>query len=119
MSPRKPIDQRTEWAFERTLLANERTFIAWLRTGLAVTAASAVVMRLLSAAEPRWLVNTLAIVMALAGVLIVALSAGGYKRMHKELEDIGPGLIPQWLVWILVAALQVSAIAILVLLIIG
>lgn len=119
MTSREPIDQRTGWAYERTLLANERTFIAWLRTGLAITAASAIVMRLLSDVDPRWLVNALAIVMALAGVLIVALSAWGYQRMVKNLHEIAPGLIPQWLVWILVAALEISALAILVLLIIG
>ena len=27
--------QRTEWSEDRTLLANERTFAAWMRTGMA------------------------------------------------------------------------------------
>ena len=113
------IELRTAWAYERTLLANERTFIAWLRTGLAVTAASVIIVRLLSNVEPSWLVNTLAIVMAFSGMMIVALSAWGHQRMDRDLGEIAPGLIPRWLIWILTIALEASAITILILLIIG
>lgn len=34
----KLADTRTQWAEDRTVLANERTFAAWMRTGMASVA---------------------------------------------------------------------------------
>ena len=118
-NPNKLSERRTEWAYERTLLANERTFIAWLRTGLAITAGAAIVARLLANANPGWLVDLLAIVLVLAGTAIIVLSTWGYRKIIMSMSNIAPGIIPLWLVWILVAILQISAIMIFVLFLLG
>ena len=103
---------RTEWARERTLLATERTFMAWLRTGLAITAGGAIVVRLLSGVEPGWLVDVLAIVLVLVGLSIVLLSVWGYQRVLGSYPDTSASIIPAWIVWGLVLALEAAFIGI-------
>ena len=66
----KDLDTTTKWAYERTILANERTYIAWLRTGLAITGGSAIFLRLLGDIEPVWLVNFLTIVVMPIAMLL-------------------------------------------------
>ena len=110
---------RTEMAHERTMLANERTFIAWLRTGLALTAGAAVVTRLLGDFEPAWLVDILAVVLVFTGTGIVLVSAWGYQKVAESMGGEITRLIPSWLVWILVLAIQAAAISIFSLFILG
>jgi putative membrane protein len=65
----------------RTLLANERTFLAWWRTGLtAITAglAAAQVVPKLSGSTNQWAYTTLGAVLAALGV--VALAYGDHRR---------------------------------------
>ena len=37
-SSRSSAERRTDWAEDRTMLANERTFASWMRTGMACIA---------------------------------------------------------------------------------
>jgi putative membrane protein len=112
-------DPKTRWAYERTILANERTYIAWLRTGLAITGGSALFLRLLDGVEPIWLVDFLSIIMGLVGALIVIVSTWGYRKMHRKLDQIDPSFFPNWMVLLIVVALEMAMIAFLVLFLIG
>jgi len=67
--PAEPIDPR--W-----LLANERTLLAWLRTGLALQAAGLAVSEFVSG-PPRWLRGSISGVLIAIGVLVAAL---GYRH---------------------------------------
>lgn len=48
----------------RFSLANERTFLAWIRTALAVLAGAVVLEQFATNIQPRWAVVTLALVLA-------------------------------------------------------
>lgn len=56
-NPRELAVQQTAWASERPRLANERTLVAWLRTGLAVIGFGAIVPRVLDGVKPERLVG--------------------------------------------------------------
>lgn len=62
-------------ATRRTLLANERTFLAWWRTGLTALAAAlaaARVVPVLADAQHRWPYTVVGAVLALLGTLCIA-----------------------------------------------
>lgn len=61
----------------RFSLANERTFLAWVRTALAVLAGALVLDQFAVRHEPRWMLSTLTVVLA---VLAALLSLGAYAR---------------------------------------
>jgi putative membrane protein len=55
------------WADARTRMADERTFAAWIRTGLALVAAGLATTRLLTSVEPQWLVRAMGSILILLG----------------------------------------------------
>ena len=110
--------QRTDWALERTRLSNERTLIAWLRTGLALLGFGAIVPRLLDGIEAQWLVNLLAVLFVLIGTVIVAMGVHAYRQMASVLTD-AEQVIPWPVIAILAGAFEVAAITILILFILG
>jgi putative membrane protein len=73
----------------RFSLANERTVLAYLRTALALDAAALAVARFLTAG-PGWLSATLAIVLALAGLLTGAAAISRFRRVQAAMERDGP-----------------------------
>ena len=65
----------------RFSLANERTFLAWIRTALALLAGGVVLEQFATRMEPRIAVVALAVVLA---VLAALLSAGAYSRWKSN-----------------------------------
>ena len=81
--PRAPLDPRD--FSRRTLLANERTFLAWWRTGLtALTAgiAAAQLVPELSDAEHRWPYT--AVGMALCAIGTLCIVYGQWRRIAVD-----------------------------------
>jgi putative membrane protein len=69
----------------RTLLANERTFLAWWRTGLtSITAglAAAQVIPRLADTDHRWAYTALGLLLAVAGT--IALAYGHWRRLAVD-----------------------------------
>ncbi|WP_353827150.1 YidH family protein [Agromyces sp. SYSU T0242] len=65
----------------RFTLANERTFLAWIRTALALLAGGVLLHQFATALEPRVVVLGLAILLAVASA---ALSVGAYTRWRAN-----------------------------------
>lgn len=84
-------ETRTESAFHRTLLAEQRTYSAWVRIGLASSATGFGIARLMAEAEPAWLVRCLAILF-LTAVFLLAFSA--YRDALSKLRKVPTGGIP-------------------------
>lgn len=99
--------ERTDWAFARTILAKERTYSAWVRTGLAAVAAGLGITRLLQTLEPRWAVYTLGALLVCTGGMMFALS---FWRYRQPLDDdaVNTGA-PVWLIGLLTGALFAAA----------
>lgn len=82
-------EERSDWAHERTRLAKERTFAAWLRTGLSSMAVGLALVKFLPSVEPRWLLRLIGLIFVGAGGTLFML---GYRTYHvtiKKLEREG------------------------------
>jgi putative membrane protein len=78
----------------RTHLANERTFLAWWRTGLTALAAALAAARVvpeLADAQDRWPYTLLGIAAAVAGVVAIAY---GHRRRIEVEEALTRGEFP-------------------------
>lgn len=65
------LDAKTELAEDRTILANERTFAGWMRTGLAAIGVGVGFSALFRAMEPLWVPRAIATAFLLLGAFIV------------------------------------------------
>jgi putative membrane protein len=71
MSDGEEVDaSRTDLAEDRTLLANERTFAGWLRTGFAAVGIGLGFNVLFREMEPFWLPRAIASVFILVGIFV-------------------------------------------------
>ena len=99
----------------RSKLANERTFAAWIRTGLAVVAVGIAIARFLPGRAPasQLAFLGLGIGFAFAGVLLFAFAAYDYSRARSEIRDERYNAPNRWLVAIaiLVGALSLGVVA--------
>jgi putative membrane protein len=77
-------------ASRRTRLANERTYLAWWRTGLATMAVAIGVGRLLPAVTKgdTWPYAALGVAFAALGVILIAY---GFKRLREVEQNISQG----------------------------
>ena len=78
-------------ATRRTRLANERTYLAWLRTGLTALAVAAGVGKVVPgvAHVHRWPFEVLGVCFAIVGVATAAYGAVRFSRVEKALASGG------------------------------
>ncbi|HQR25416.1 MAG TPA: DUF202 domain-containing protein [Nocardioides sp.] len=113
--PRSPLHQVGEAPDYRFTLANERTFLAWIRTSLALTAAGVAVIQL---------VPGLTVIRHVLGILLIALggllSAVSYRHWEQNERAMRLGeQLPHSMVPRLVGyALSLAAVAALVLIVV-
>jgi putative membrane protein len=102
----------------RFTLANERTFLAWLRTSLALLAAGIAVQQLPEPLRPPWARSALSL---LCVAMSTASSVGGVLRWRSVDRAVrrGERLPPLRLPWLLTAAFVVLAAVAAVLLLAG
>lgn len=79
-------DFRTELAKEQTIMAGERTFLSWLRTGLAIVGGGILVIRfiILDDSFEHMLLVIAGKILILWGILIFSLSFLNFRRQCKE-----------------------------------
>jgi putative membrane protein len=77
-------------ATRRTRLANERTYLAWWRTGLTALAVSVGAGRLVPALTdgPRWPYVALGIAYGILGIVFIAY---GFRRLHAVEQAVSRG----------------------------
>src|SRR5665647_110451 len=74
-------------AEERTLLASERTFSAWLRTALAAMAGGLAILRLIDFKSElhRMIAHIIGETLILWGCALIILASIDYKKIHTQL----------------------------------
>jgi len=89
-------DRRPRWVYEsgeepdpRYSLANERTFLAWVRTALAMLAGG-VALHALGLPETEWLRTILAVALVLLGGLMTALALVRWARVERAMRTRQP-----------------------------
>ena len=90
------VDDRTRWAATRTRLAQERTFNAWLRSGLGLMAFSIAIARYITF-DPSWISDLMSIMFFLIGALMIVLGYRTYQISLPQFDTEGSSKIPTWL----------------------
>ncbi|MDP9428132.1 MAG: DUF202 domain-containing protein [Actinomycetota bacterium] len=109
-----PPDQPPGHPDYRFTLANERTLLAWLRTGLALVAAGVAVEQFAPDLGVRWGSAAVAVALVLAGL---GAAVGGYLRWRsneRAIEDDRP-LMPSRVLPAVVATVAAVLVAVAVL----
>lgn len=117
MRSRRPslYDEGTDPDYRFTL-ANERTFLAWNRTALALVAGGIAVVQLLPDLEPTWLRRMLGVPIVLLGGALGGLSFRRWQRYERAMRTGAP-LPPSTTPRLLAAAVAVGAVAVALLLV--
>ena len=74
----------------RYSLANERTFLAWIRTVLAFLAASVAVVQLASVFRTSWARTMLATVLAVSGLVVCTLAYARWAGNERAMRNRRP-----------------------------
>ena len=89
-------ERRPHWVYDvgdepdpRVSLANERTFLAWVRTALAMLAGG-VALHTLGLPASQWLRTTLAIALVLFGALTTAFALVRWARVERAMRTQQP-----------------------------
>ena len=102
-------DTATVLATVRTHLANERTFAAWLRTGLSVAAAGILVVH--ASTDDRAITRWLAVTFIVLGSGMIVFGGIRFDRVARDLGRAGsPVHLPRHVVQIIVAVLAVLVV---------
>ena len=117
--PARSGDDLRDSAPRRTWLAAERTYLAWLRTGLGALGMALAVGRLLPALidASHLAFGLLGGGFAVLGVFLLVLAAYRAQRTRTALEAGTPLPTDFWAVWVLTAASCVLAVGTIVLVI--
>jgi putative membrane protein len=98
----------------RFTLANERTFLAWIRTSLALLAAAVALGHLLPDFGPDVVRKTGSVVLALLATVTAASSVVRWRRVQTAV-DRGRPLPRSWITWVLAGVLLAVGVLVLVL----
>ncbi len=111
----KPDDPKfpdpTALAMDRTILANERTFQAWIRTGLSAFAAGLGVSRFLPGILPLWMLLSISSALILLAIGAFYLAAWRYGHLHMRMTRLEVEATPLWVVR--AASISLAALALL------
>ncbi|HHL21885.1 MAG TPA: DUF202 domain-containing protein [Aliiroseovarius sp.] len=95
--PGTPPDT-TALAIDRTILANERTFQAWIRTGLSALATGFGVARFLNETMPLWMYLGISSGLVLLSAGAFWLAGWRYGHLHGRLKAPDLDMTPLWAV---------------------
>lgn len=106
--------KRTDWAEDRTVLSNERTFGSWLRTGFGAIGISLGFHALFGRIHPLWVPRAVATVFLLIAVIIFAAaerrSTMVARRLHThEVETMKIGVLRLITAVTIAATLSITA----------
>lgn len=88
--PDRAGDEHVSHIDYRFSLANERTFLAWNRTALALIAGGLAVVQLLDRVEPLSLRRALGVPVVLLGGIVGTLSFSRWERNERAMQEDRP-----------------------------
>jgi putative membrane protein len=101
-------------ALDRTILANERTYAAWIRTGISALIAGLAVEKFLLEAIPLWGIHTIAVTLIVFSGVAFFLAAWRFRHFQVRRQDVDVEMIPLSLVRIVSLALTIAALVALI-----
>lgn len=99
---------RTDWAEDRTILANERTFSAWMGMGLGAVGIAVGLKAVFGATDPTWVAKAVASLFLAIAILIYWLAqrqaCKTLARLHQRDAEAMPTRSFALLAWVMTAA---------------
>jgi len=92
--PQSDAELQRIYALDRTVLANERTFAAWIRTGLAALVGGLAVERIFLGVHPAWLIRFVAVILILFSAGAFLLAVWRYAHLGIRLQALDVRLVP-------------------------
>jgi putative membrane protein len=112
------VDRQPSQPDYRFTLANERTFLAWLRTALALVAAGVAVVQLMPEFAITGARDVVGVVLAVFGTAVAAAAIDRWRRVQRAMERAEP--LPRTLMPLLLGtALAVLGVVVAVLLLVS
>ena len=90
------VPNRNALALDRTVLANERTYQAWLRTGLASFGAGLGIAKFLKGSMPSPIIIIIAIILILLSAVAFLQAAWRYCHLHLHTAHLDVDAMPTW-----------------------
>ena len=88
------IDDRTGYALDRTVLANERTYAAWIRTGLTTLVAGLAIEKFMVDAMPGLMFQSIAVILIVYSMIAFIIAAWRYNHLGLKLVHLDIKSIP-------------------------
>lgn len=104
-------DARTAWAEDRTVLANERTFAGWMRTGMACVALALGLKAVFRDTDYPLVAKAAAEVFILAAILIFWAAVRNCQKANERMRDHDVEAASNRRMFILACILTFGAIA--------
>ncbi len=86
------------YARDQVVLANERTYAAWIRTGLALLVSGLAVERFMLDAMPSWSVHVIAVILTLLAAIAFLVAGWRYTHLSLRLAPDVPRIPSRWVV---------------------
>lgn len=80
-------EQRTDWAEDRTILANERTFASWMRTGMACVGVALGLKAVFGSTDHPYVAKAVAELFILTAVIIFGSAARRGFLAQRRIDD--------------------------------
>ncbi len=109
--------ERTQRARFRTMLANERNFSAWLRSGLASIGVGLAVAELLRNTGGSLLARLFGVILVILGLTMASIAFWRYRTMTSILKQENAPVLPVWIAGVMVAGVVVGSMIVLILII--
>lgn len=95
-TPQSPTDAELQrlYALDRTVLANERTYAAWIRTGLAALVGGLAVEHILADGKNFGLLHSIGALLILFSAISFLLASWRYKHLGIRLVALDVRIIP-------------------------
>ncbi len=100
----------TTLAMQRNVMANERTFSAWLRTGLALMVAAIALPRIIHFVNWAWTLKLIGLIFIAIAATVFIVAYWRYEAESKKLMCAGAVMTPAWLIKILTILLMITSI---------
>ncbi len=92
--PTSTSNLQQQYALDRTVLANERTYAAWIRTGLAALVTGVATEHILIEVYPSWIIRSLAVVLITFSAAAFLIGAWRYSHLGIKLGPLDVKTIP-------------------------
>ena len=107
----KLAETRTDWAEDRTILANERTFAGWMRTGMACLGVALGLKAVFGGFSPTWVPKLVANLFVLVAIFIFWSARNKSCQTLRRMEEHSTNAQPSRNMTLISAVMTCGAIA--------